>query len=151
MRQHQLHPPEGSKRPKTRIGRGNASGQGTTAGKGTKGQKARAGSGIRPGFEGGQLPLIRRLPRMRGFTNIFKITYEAVNVSQLNRFDAGEEVTAEKLAAAGIIPSADSPIKLLGNGELTKKLVVRAAAKYSASAKAKIEAAGGSIEELVSA
>src|SRR5437867_472916 len=102
MRQHQLHPPAGAKRLRTRIGRGNASGQGTTAGKGNKGQKARSGGGhLRPGFEGGQLPLIRRLPRIRGFTNIFKITYTPVNVSQLNRFDADEDVTAEKLAAAG--------------------------------------------------
>ena len=150
MRQHQLQPPAGAKRDRKRIGRGGASGQGTTAGKGTKGQKARAGGGVRPGFEGGQLPIIKRLPRIRGFTNIFKVEYAPVNVAQLNRFAEGEEVTTEKLAAAGLIPSASSPVKVLGDGELTKKLTVTAA-KFSASARAKIDAAGGSIRELSNA
>lgn len=147
MRQHQLRSPEGAKHARKRIGRGNASGHGTTAGKGTKGQKARAGGGVRPGFEGGQLPIIKRLPHIRGFTNIFKVYYAPVNVEQLNRFDVGEEVTPEKLARAGLIPGMSVPVKVLGNGDLSKKLVVKAA-KFSASAKAKVEAVGGRVEEL---
>ena len=150
MRQHQLKPPSGAKRPQKRLGRGSGSGQGTTAGKGTKGQKARSGGGVRPGFEGGQLPLIKRLPHTRGFTNIFKRTYAVVNVGHLNSFQADLEVTPDTLAQAGLIPTAKGPVKVLGDGDLTKALVVKAA-KFSASARAKIEAAGGRVEEMARA
>jgi large subunit ribosomal protein L15 len=150
MRQHQLKPPAGATHSRKRLGRGGASGQGTTAGRGTKGQKARAGGGVRPGFEGGQLPIIKRLPHMRGFTNIFKIYYAAVNVEQLNRFDANEEITPAKLASVGLIPKSNVPVKLLGNGDLTKQLIIKVN-KVSASAKAKVEAAGGKVEGLARA
>jgi large subunit ribosomal protein L15 len=150
MRQHQLRPPPGAKRPRKRLGRGTGSGHGTTAGKGTKGQKARAGGGVRLGFEGGQNPLIKRLPHTRGFTNIFKRTYAVVNVGHLNAFPAEEAVTPEALAQAGLIPKATHPVKVLGNGNLTKGLVVKAA-KFSAAARVKIEAAGGTAEELTNA
>ena len=150
MRQHQLKPPLGSKQSRKRIGRGTGSGQGTTAGKGTKGQKARTGGGVRPSFEGGQLPLVKRMPHLRGFTNIFKKTYAVVNVGQLNSFVTEVEVTPAVLALAGLIPSAKLPVKVLGDGELTKGVVVKAA-KFSASARAKIEAAGGRIEETAHA
>lgn len=150
MRQHQLKPPPGASRDRRRVGRGDGSGYGTTAGKGTKGQKARAGGGVRPSFEGGQLPLVKRLPHRRGFTNIFKTTYAVVNVGQLNRFEALQEVTPQGLAAAGLVPSAKQPVKVLGDGELSKAVVVKAA-KFSAAARAKIEAAGGRAEELAHA
>ncbi|MSQ27557.1 MAG: 50S ribosomal protein L15 [Dehalococcoidia bacterium] len=144
MRQHQLVPPPGSTHVRKRVGRGYGSGHGTTAGKGTKGQNARTGGGVRPGFEGGQLPIIKRLPRIRGFKNIFKIEYAVVNVGDLNGFDG--VVDAPVLAAAGLIPNARRLVKVLGHGELTKNLTVKAK-KFSASAKAKIAAAGGSVEE----
>lgn len=147
MRQHQLGPPPGAKRPRKRVGRGDGSGYGTTAGKGTKGQKARTGGGVRPGFEGGQLPLVKRLPHKRGFTNIFQTRYAVVNLRQLNGFAPDTQVTPQELAKAGLIPSAQQPVKVLGDGELTRSLVVKAA-KFSATAKAKIEAAGGQVEEL---
>ena len=150
MREHQLQPPAGSKKDRKRVGRGDGSGFGTTSGKGTKGQKARAGGGVRPGFEGGQLPIIKRLPFTRGFTNIFKIYYAVVNVGTLDSFADNAEVTPETLAAAGLIPSARRRVKILGNGELSKPLVVRIA-KCSASARSKIEAAGGRIEEPIRA
>ena len=150
MRQDQLKPPAGSTHPRKRVGRGNASGKGTTAGKGTKGQKARTGGGVRPGFEGGQLPIIKRLPHIRGFNNIFKTQYVIVNVGQLTRFDAGDEVTPERLLETGLIDTATRAIKILGDGELSKKLTVRAD-RFSASAKAKIEAAGGMVQELAHA
>lgn len=144
MRQHQLQPPPGSTHARKRVGRGYGSGHGTTAGKGTKGQKARSGGGVRPGFEGGQLPIIKRLPHIRGFKNIFKVEYAVVNVGDLNGFDG--VVDAPALAAAGLIPNIRQLVKVLGDGELTKGLTVHAK-KFSATAKAKIEAAGGSAEE----
>ncbi len=150
MRQDQLKPPVGAKHPRKRIGRGTGSGQGTTAGKGTKGQKARAGGGVRPGFEGGQLPIIKRLPHIRGFTNIFKTQYVIVNVGQLARFDENEEVTPELLLETGLIDTVTKPIKVLGDGVLSKKLMVRAD-RFSSAAKAKIEAAGGTVQELARA
>ncbi|MBI2885820.1 MAG: 50S ribosomal protein L15 [Chloroflexi bacterium] len=150
MRQHQLRPPQGAKHGRKRVGRGHGSGHGTTSGKGTKGQKARAGGGVRPSFEGGQLPLVKRLPHKRGFTNIFKKSYAVVNVGSLNGFAPNTEVTPEALAEAGLIPSTKAPVKVLGAGELTQGLVVRAA-KFSASARAKIQAAGGAAEELARA
>ena len=141
MRPHQLQPPPGSKHSRKRLGRGDGS-RGTTSGKGTKGQKARAGGGVRPHFEGGQLPLVKRMPHTRGFTNIFRIEYSVVNVGQLNRLQGDEPVTVERLAEAGLIPSTKAPLKVLGAGELSRPLVVQAA-KFSGSARSKIEAAGG--------
>jgi len=132
-----------------RKGRGAGSGNGKTAGRGHKGQKARSGGGVRPGFEGGQMPLYRRLPK-RGFNNKrFAPAYIEVNVYQLEKFDNGTEVTAEKMAEAGIIslPKNHQGVKILGNGELTKKLDVKAA-KFTAGAKEKIEKAGGTVQEV---
>ena len=144
MNLHELSPAEGAKKASRRIGRGHGSGWGKTAGKGHKGQKARSGGSIRPGFEGGQMPLQRRIPK-RGFNNIFAKTIAAINVSALNAFEDGAEVTAEALAEKGIVKAACDGIKILGNGTLEKKLTVKVAA-YSASAKQKIEAAGGKAE-----
>ena len=147
VRQDSLSPAYGSRRPSKRVGRGDGSGHGTYSGRGSKGQKSRAGFKMRPGFEGGQLPLIKRLPRKRGFTNIFRIEYNTVNISTLNLFESGSEVTPESLIAAGIIKSLKKPVKVLANGELSHPLTVKAN-KFSAQAKAKIEAAGGKVEEV---
>ena len=148
MLQHELRPPRGAKRPRKRVGRGNASGQGTYAGKGMKGQQARAGSGPRPGFEGGQTPLIRRLPRRRGFHNPFRVQFTPVNLRDLAKFPANSEVTPETLRAAGVVSSLKHPIKLLSVGELSAPLTVKTH-RVSAGARAKIEAAGGTVEELM--
>ncbi len=148
MRQDQLKPPVGAKHSKKRIGRGDAS-QGTTAGKGTKGQKARTGGGVRPGFEGGQLPIIKRLPSMRGFTNVFKIEYSVVNVGDLERFEAQSEITKAVLKSAGLVRHIELPVKVLGDGNLSRPLKVQAV-KFSESARAKIEAAGGTAEVVAS-
>jgi large subunit ribosomal protein L15 len=146
MKIHELSPAPGSNKPVKRIGRGPASGQGKTAGKGHKGQKARAGRGMRPGFEGGQMPLQRRLPK-RGFNNIFAKEIAIVNVSALNdAFEAGAVVDIPALIAAGLVKKELDGVKILGNGELTKALTVKATA-FSKEAKAKIEAAGGTAEE----
>jgi large subunit ribosomal protein L15 len=150
VRQDNIVPAPGSRHPAKRVGRGNGSGHGTYSGRGCKGQKSRAGYKIRPGFEGGQLPLIKRLPRKRGFTNIFRTEYSAVNTERLNAFDPGSEVTPESMLAAGIIKSLKNPVKVLGSGDIDRPLKVRAH-KFSASAKAKIEAAGGTIEEVARA
>ncbi len=146
MKLQDLQPSVGSTRPAYRKGRGAGSGNGKTAGRGHKGQWARSGGGVRPGFEGGQMPLARRLPK-RGFTNIFGTTYAPVNVDVLNRFEDGTEVTTELLIETGVISKALDGVKILGNGEITKKLTVKAAA-FSASAKQKIEAAGGKAEVI---
>lgn len=146
MKLQDLQPSVGSTRPAYRKGRGAGSGNGKTAGRGHKGQWARSGGGVRPGFEGGQMPLARRLPK-RGFTNIFGTTYAPVNVDVLNCFEDGTEVTAELLIETGVISKALDGVKILGNGEITKKLTVKAAA-FSASAKQKIEAAGGKAEVI---
>ena len=146
MKLHELSPAPGSVREVKRIGRGHGSGQGKTAGKGHKGQKARAGRGMRPGFEGGQMPLQRRIPK-RGFVNIFATNYAIVNIAALNKFEDGAVVDAKALQDAGIIKNAKDGVKVLGNGELQKKLTVQVAA-YSESAKAKIEAAGGKAEVI---
>jgi large subunit ribosomal protein L15 len=129
------------------VGRGNASGHGTYSGRGLKGQKARSGHTLRIGFEGGQLPLIRRMSRKRGFTNIFRQEYAEVNLSALARLPAGSQVTPESLVEAGIIKNVKLPVKILGMGELDGALTVQAH-KFSASARSKIEAAGGKVEEL---
>ena len=150
FRQNNLSPSPGSKRPKKRVGRGDGSGHGTYSGRGCKGQKSRSGYKIRPGFEGGQLPLIKRLPRKRGFVNIFRIEYSIVNLDKLNMFESGSEVTPEKLAAAGVIKSLRHPVKILADGDINHPLSVKAN-KFSTSAKAKIEAAGGTAEEVVNA
>ena len=145
MKIHELSPAPGSNRPVKRIGRGPASGQGKTAGKGHKGQKARAGHGMRPGFEGGQMPLQRRLPK-RGFNNIFAKEIAIVNVAALEeKFESGAVIDAEALLASGLVKKQLDGIKVLGFGELTKKFTVKANA-FSAEAKAKIEAAGGTAE-----
>ena len=146
MRLDELKPAEGSKFTRKRVGRGIGSGTGKTSGKGHKGQNARSGGGVRPGFEGGQMPLYRRLPK-RGFTNIFAKQYVAINVEELNKFEDGAEVTTEVLLEKGIISKALDGVKLLGRGEVTKKLTVKVA-KYSASAKEKIEKAGGKAEVM---
>ena len=145
MKLHELSPAEGSTREHYRKGRGAGSGNGKTAGKGHKGQNARSGGGVRPGFEGGQLPLYRKLPK-RGFNNYrFAKKYAVINVEILNKFDNGEVVDSAALLAKGIIDSAFDGVKVLGEGEITKKLTVKAAV-FSASAKEKIEAAGGKTE-----
>lgn len=144
MNLHELSPAVGSTKVSKRIGRGHGSGQGKTAGKGHKGQKARSGGSIRPGFEGGQMPLQRRIPK-RGFNNIFAKNIVAINVSALEVFDNDTEVTAQAIIEKGIVNKEYDGIKILGNGTLTKKLTVKVAA-YSESAKQKIEAAGGKAE-----
>lgn len=146
MKLHELAPAAGSKKDVKRIGRGPASGQGKTAGKGHKGQKARAGRGMRPGFEGGQMPLQRRIPK-RGFNNIFAKEIAAVNVSALNVFEDGAVVDVEALVNAGLVKKALDGVKVLGNGEISKKLTVKANA-FSDAAKQKIEAVGGKAEVI---
>ena len=141
---HDLKPPKGSHRGRIRKGRGPGSGIGKTAGRGGKGQTARTGKKIRPGFEGGQMPLIRRIPK-RGFTNPFKQDAQVVNVRHLSLIAAGVEVTPETLFGAGLVRRPDHPIKLLGTGDVARKFVVKGVA-VSASAKTKIEQAGGTIE-----
>lgn len=144
MKLHELSPAPGSTKSVFRKGRGAGSGNGKTAGKGHKGQKARSGGGVRPGFEGGQMPLQRRVPK-RGFNNIFAKEYVSINVDVLNRFEDGAVVDAQAIADAGIIKNTRDGIKILGRGELERKLTVIASA-FSASAKEKIEAAGGKAE-----
>ena len=146
MKMHELAPAMGSTKESKRIGRGHGSGQGKTAGKGHKGQHARAGRGIRIGFEGGQMPLQRRVPK-RGFNNIFAEEWVAINLSSLEVFEDGSVVDATALASKGIIKKANLPVKVLGNGKLTKKLDVKLNA-YSASAAEKIAAAGGKAEVI---
>jgi large subunit ribosomal protein L15 len=145
--QNKIAPARGSRKASKRVGRGDGSGHGTYSGRGCKGQKVRAGYKMRPGFEGGQLPLIERLPRKRGFTNIFRKEYTRVNVGVLNNFASGSEVSPETMLAAGIIKSLRNPIKVLADGDIKLPLTVRAH-KFSASARAKIEAAGGTVEEV---
>ena len=147
MKLHELAPAEGSVKPAWRKGRGPGSGNGKTAGKGHKGQNARSGGGVRPGFEGGQLPIYRKLPK-RGFNNYkFAKNYAIVNVSDLNKFNDGDTVNLAVLMEAGVIRKHLCGLKVLGNGELTKKITVEAAI-FSASAKEKIEAAGGKTEVI---
>ena len=147
MRQDELSPALGSKKGRKRVGRGDGSGHGTYSGRGCKGQKSRSGAKMGRGFEGGQLPLIKRLPRKRGFVNIFRTEYSVVKIGKLNMFEAGSEVTPERLVAAGVVKSLRHPIKILGDGEINYPLLVKAN-KFSAAAKAKIEAAGGTAEEV---
>ena len=147
MKLHTLAPAEGATKERKRLGRGTGSGLGKTSGKGHKGQNARSGGGVRPGFEGGQLPLFRRLPK-RGFSNaMFKVEYATINVSDLEKFEDGAVVTPELLKEMGILKKQLAGVKVLGNGNLTKKLTVKAS-KFSASAVEKIEAIGGKAEVI---
>ncbi|EAE0845581.1 TPA: 50S ribosomal protein L15 [Listeria monocytogenes] len=146
MKLHELKPSEGSRKERNRVGRGTGSGNGKTSGRGHKGQKARSGGGVRLGFEGGQLPLFRRIPK-RGFTNINRKEFAIVNLDVLNRFEDGTEVTPELLVETGIIRNEKSEIKILSNGNIEKKLTVKAN-KFSAAAKEAIEAAGGKTEVI---
>jgi large subunit ribosomal protein L15 len=145
MKQNELRSPVGAKHKKKRVGRGDGSGHGTYSGRGCKGQKARSGGGVRLGFEGGQLPLIKRLPQKRGFTNIFKTEYNIVNVGELAIFPPETEVTPKELLQAGLIKFPDQPTKILGVGDIQHPLLVRAN-KFSSSAEKKILAAGGKVE-----
>ena len=144
MKLNELSPAPGSVKKSFRVGRGNGSGAGKTAGKGHKGQNARSGGGVRPGVEGGQMPLQRRIPK-RGFNNIFATRYAEVNVEELNRFEDGAEVDEKAIVEAGLLKNTRDGIKILGRGELQKKLTVKVAA-FSEGAKSKIEAAGGKAE-----
>ena len=145
--QHGLKPAPGAKHARKRVGRGDGSGHGTYSGRGLKGQKSRAGGGTRLSFEGGQLPLVKRLPRKRGFFNPFSIRYTVVNVAKLNIFEANAEVTPQSLLGAGLIKSAQQSVKILGNGGIDRPLIVKAN-KFSSTAKSKIEAAGGKVEAI---
>ena len=146
MKLHELHPAEGSTTAQKRLGRGSGSGLGKTSGKGHKGAKARSGGGKRPGFEGGQMPLYRRVPK-RGFNNVFRTEFAEVNVERLDAFEDGATVTIDMLLDAGIIKKTLDGVKILGNGDLTKKLTVQAN-KFTAGAKEKIEAVGGKAEVI---
>ncbi|MGI5837240.1 MAG: 50S ribosomal protein L15 [Chloroflexota bacterium] len=147
MKLHELAPATGARKDRKRVGRGNGSGHGTYSGRGLKGQKSRSGGQINPRFEGGQIPLVLRLPRKRGFTNIFKEQFHIVNVDALDRFEAGSEVTPEALVSAGLIHDTKLQVKLLGDGELAKPLTIKVH-KWSGSAQRKVEAAGGTLERL---
>lgn len=146
MRQHELSPAPGSKKNRKRRGRGDGSGRGTYCGKGCKGQKSRSGNKVRPGFEGGQLPLIKRLPRKRGFTNVFRREYSIISLEKLATFKADSQVTPEELLKAGLVKSLNKPIKILAGGEIKIPLKVKAD-KFSREARQRIEAVGGTVEE----
>lgn len=146
MKLHELSPAQGSKKNRKRVGRGIGSGNGKTAGRGHKGQNARSGGGVRPGFEGGQMPLYRRLPK-RGFKNIFRKEYAEVNVETLNRFDEGTVVDPVALVEQGVLKNVRDGVRILGKGELKKKLTVRAT-YFTKSAEEKIKAAGGEAEVI---
>jgi large subunit ribosomal protein L15 len=146
LKLHELKSNEGTRKERKRVGRGMGSGNGKTSGRGHKGQKARSGGGVRPGFEGGQMPLFQRLPK-RGFTNIHRKEYAIVNLEVLNRFEDGTEVTPELLKETGVVSNMKSGVKVLAKGNLEKKLTVKAH-KFSASAKEAIEAAGGKTEVI---
>lgn len=147
MMQHTLKPSRGARKPAQRVGRGDSAGQGSTCGRGYKGQNSRAAKGPRPGFEGGQLPLIKGLPMRRGFTNNFKTNFAILNLDVLEQFESGERVTPQALVARGYLRDLKLPIKVLGNGELTKGVTV-VAHRFTRSAREKIAAAGGLAEEL---
>ena len=147
MKQHELRPPQGAKKNRKRIGRGNARGTGTYSGRGIKGQNSRSGGGVRPGFEGGQQRLIKGMPTLRGSTNIFRTEYAPVNIDTLTGFDTGTEVTLGLMVSSGIVKDLSNPVKVLGRGEITIPLTVEANS-FSESAKRKIEAAGGSVREV---
>jgi len=147
MLQHNLKPPAGATHKRKRVGRGDGSGHGSYSGKGCKGQKSRSGGGVRLGFEGGQLALIKRLPRKRGFVNLFKTEFSIVNVGELKAFSANTEITPKELLDIGLIKSFKYPVKILGDGNIDRPLVVKAN-KFSAAAEKKIVAAGGKVEAI---
>ena len=147
MMEHQLVPHKGASKRRKRVGRGDAAGQGSTAGRGMKGQKSRSGRGPRPGFEGGQLPLIKGLPMKRGFTNIFKTYYSLIKLDTLDKFEPGERITPDDLLRRGYLRNLKRPVKILGDGEISKAVTV-VAHKFTRSAKQKIESAQGTVEEL---
>ena len=147
MQQHMIRPPKGAKKNRKRVGRGDGSGFGTYAGRGLKGQKARSGSGLMTKFQGGQLSLLKRLPSIRGFTNVFRQEYSIVNVDQLAAFPADTDVDPDILAQVGYVKNLDQPVKILGRGDIDVAISV-SAQKFSASARAKIEAAGGHVTEI---
>ena len=147
MKENELRPPAGSKQKRKRIGRGVGSGHGTYSCRGLKGQNSRSGGGVHPLFEGGQNPLVKRLPYKRGFNNIFRIEYTVVNLERLNIFPEGAEVTPEQMVATGIIKNLRKPVKILGEGELSHQIIVKAN-KFSQTAKGKIEACGGRAEVI---
>ena len=146
MKLHDIQPAPGARRPRRRVGRGPGSGSGKTSGRGHNGQKSRSGYRSRRGFEGGQMPLVRRVPK-RGFVNIFRTTYRIINVSKLNSFEAGTVVTPEMLQAAGILRKGRDGVKVLGNGDLKVSLTVKAH-RFTKAAQQKIEGAGGKIEQI---
>lgn len=147
MMEHLITPPKGARKSRKRVGRGDSAGQGSYAGRGMKGQKSRAGPGVPPGFEGGQLPMIKGLPMHRGFNNPFKTYYALVKLEVLDRFESGERITPELLRERGYLRERNKPVKILGNGEINKGVTV-AAHKFTRSARQKIEGAGGTVEEL---
>jgi large subunit ribosomal protein L15 len=147
MKQNELSPAPGAVKNRKRVGRGNGSGHGTFSGRGCNGQKSRRGFQMRPGFEGGQLPIIKRLPRKRGFVHIFRGDNDVVNVGQLNIFTTGSEVTLEDLLKAGLLKSLERPVKILSDGEINIAISIQAN-KISAAAKTKIEKAGGKVVEI---
>jgi large subunit ribosomal protein L15 len=148
MKLHDLRPAEGATQKRKRVGRGTGSGKGKTSGRGTKGQNSRSGGGVRPTFEGGALPLVKRLPKLRGFNNRFKVAYNPVNLDSIDRlFEAETEVTPETMTEVGLLRGVEEPVVILGRGEISKAVSVKAH-RISAGAKEKIEAAGGSVEIL---
>ena len=149
MMQHLIRPNKKARRQRRRIGRGDGSGRGTYSGRGLKGQKSRSGKGPRPGFEGGQLPLIKRLPERRGFTNIFKKYYSLVKVGDLENLDVEDQITPEVMLEMKLVKNLKLPVKILGNGDLTRSVNVLAH-KYTGSARQKIESAGGVAEVITS-
>ena len=147
MRQHELRPPRGARKARKRVGRGDGSGHGSYSGRGLKGQNSRSGGGVRPGFEGGQQPLITRLDKLPGFTNIFRTEFSVINVDRLAAFPPNSEVTPQTLVESGVVRDARKPVKVLGRGEIERPLVVEAH-RFSGSARRKIEAAGGTVREI---
>jgi large subunit ribosomal protein L15 len=147
MAQHDLRPPKGARKSRKRVGRGDGSGHGSYSGRGLKGQNSRSGGGVRPGFEGGQQPLITRLDKLPGFTNIFRTEFSVINVDRLAAFPANSEVTPQTLVENGAVRDLRKPVKILGRGEIERPLVVEAH-RFSDSARRKIEAAGGSVREI---
>ena len=147
MGQHDMRPPKGARKSRKRVGRGDGSGRGSYSGRGMKGQNSRSGGGVRPGFEGGQQPLITRLDKLPGFTNIFRREFSVINVDELAAFPANSEVTPQTLVESGVVRDLRKPVKILGRGDIERALVVEAN-RFSGSARRKIEAAGGSVREI---
>jgi len=147
MRLHELRPPMGAKKARKRVGRGDSSGHGSYSGRGMKGQNSRSGGGVRPGFEGGQQPLITRLDKLPGFTNIFRKEFTVINLDRLAKFPANSEVTPQVLLESGAVRDLRKPVKVLGRGEIDRPLVVEAN-RFSGSARRKIEEAGGTVREI---